>query len=101
MIVVNAGDNQFDQSGSFVMDENDVHEVVKAAPNAKVISVHMEPVNHWKLSREDLKKFAAEKGIEITSLFLTIEINISFNDEAPKHFMFEGFLYYDLQYLTC
>lgn len=64
VIVVNAGDNQFDQGGSLVMEENDVHEVVKAAPNAKVISVHMEAVNHWNLSREDLKKFAAEKGIE-------------------------------------
>lgn len=64
VIVVNAGDNQFDQGGSLVMNENDVHEVVKAAPDAKVISVHMEAVNHWNLSREELKKFAVEKGIE-------------------------------------
>lgn len=63
VIVVNAGDNQFNQGGSLVMNENDVHEVVKAASDAKVIAVHMEAVNHWNLSREDLKKFAVEKGI--------------------------------------
>jgi len=26
-------------------------------------SVHMEAVNHWTLSREDLKRFINEKGI--------------------------------------
>jgi L-ascorbate metabolism protein UlaG (beta-lactamase superfamily) len=63
VIVVNAGDNQFLQGGSLVMDKDDVYEVYKAAPNAKIISVHMEAVNHWMLSREELKSFANEKGI--------------------------------------
>lgn len=63
IIVVNAGDNQFNIGGSLVMGKDDVYEVYKAAPNSKIISTHMEAVNHWTLSREELKKFTDEKGI--------------------------------------
>ncbi|GGA22726.1 MBL fold metallo-hydrolase [Psychrobacillus lasiicapitis] len=63
VIVVNAGDNQFLEGGSLVMGKDDVYEVYKAAPDAKIISVHMEAVNHWTLSREELKSFSQEKGI--------------------------------------
>jgi hypothetical protein len=35
----------------------------KAAPNSKIIAVHMEAINHWALSREELKRFIKEKGI--------------------------------------
>jgi L-ascorbate metabolism protein UlaG (beta-lactamase superfamily) len=63
IIVVNAGDNQFFEGGSLVMGKDDVYEVYKAAPDAKIIAVHMEAVNHWALSREELKNFANEKGI--------------------------------------
>ncbi|MDF2067628.1 MBL fold metallo-hydrolase [Bacillus sp. Cr_A10] len=63
IVVVNAGDNQFLQGGSLVMGKDDVYEVVKAVPNAKIIAVHMEAVNHWTLSREELRYFIKEKGI--------------------------------------
>lgn len=63
IIVVNAGDNQFLQGGSLVMGKDDIYEVYKAAPNAKIISVHMEAVNHWTLSREELKHDIEEKGL--------------------------------------
>lgn len=63
IIVVNGGDNQFFQGGSLVMGKEDIYEAYKAAPNAKIISVHMEAVNHWTLSREELKSFIKEKGI--------------------------------------
>lgn len=46
LIVLNAGDKQFNQGGSLVMNENDVHEVVKAAPDAKVMPIHIEAMNH-------------------------------------------------------
>ncbi len=61
--MVNAGDNQFFEGGSLVMGKDDVFEVYKAAPKAKIIAVHMEAVNHWTLSREELKSFANKKGI--------------------------------------
>ncbi|MBT2653982.1 MBL fold metallo-hydrolase [Bacillus sp. ISL-18] len=63
IIVVNAGDNQFFQGGSLVMGKNDVYEVYKAAPDGKIICVHMEAVNHWGLTREELKSFITQKGI--------------------------------------
>jgi L-ascorbate metabolism protein UlaG (beta-lactamase superfamily) len=63
IIVVNAGDNQFFQGGSLVMGKDDVYKVCNAAPTAKIIAVHMEAVNHWALSREELKSFTNEKGI--------------------------------------
>jgi len=63
VIVVNAGDNQFYEGGSLVMGKDDVYEVYKAAPNAKIITVHMEAVNHWALSRDELKGFIQDKGI--------------------------------------
>jgi L-ascorbate metabolism protein UlaG (beta-lactamase superfamily) len=63
IIVVNAGDNQFLEGGSLVMGKDDVYEVHKAAPAAKIIASHMEAVNHWALSREELKIFISEKGI--------------------------------------
>ncbi|MBT2701054.1 MBL fold metallo-hydrolase [Bacillus sp. ISL-40] len=63
IIVVNGGDNQFLQGGSLVMGKEDIYEVYKTAPNANIISVHMEAVNHWTLSREALKSFINENGI--------------------------------------
>ncbi|MFC4322646.1 MBL fold metallo-hydrolase [Litchfieldia salsa] len=63
VIVVNAGANQFHEGGLLVMGKEDVYEVSKAAPDAKIICVHMEAVNHWTLSREELKGFASEQGI--------------------------------------
>lgn len=63
IIVVNAGDNQFLQGGSLVMGKEDVYEVYKASPNSKIIASHMEAVNHWTLSREELKSYINEKGI--------------------------------------
>ncbi|MHA6487641.1 MBL fold metallo-hydrolase [Bacillus vallismortis] len=63
IIVVNGGDNQFYEGGSLVMGKEDIYETYKAAPNAKIIVSHMEAVNHWGLSREELKSFIHEKGI--------------------------------------
>jgi len=77
IIVVNAGDNQLLQGGSLVMKEEDVYEVHKAAPDAKIIAVHMEAVNHWNLSRENLKKFAEEKG-------MSSNILVPFDGESYK-----------------
>lgn len=63
IIVVNAGDNQFLEGGSLVMGKEDVFAVHQAAPEAAIISVHMEAVNHWALSKEELRKSADEKGL--------------------------------------
>ncbi|MED3820174.1 MULTISPECIES: MBL fold metallo-hydrolase [Priestia] len=63
VIVVNGGDNQFLEGGSLVMGKEDIYEVHKVAPHATILSVHMEAVNHWALSREELKSFINEKDM--------------------------------------
>ncbi|MCY8105421.1 MBL fold metallo-hydrolase [Bacillus mojavensis] len=63
IIVVNGGANQFYEGGSLIMGKEDIYETYKAAPNAKIIVSHMEAVNHWGLSKEELKSFINEKGI--------------------------------------
>jgi L-ascorbate metabolism protein UlaG (beta-lactamase superfamily) len=68
IIVVNGGDNQFFGSGSLIMGKDDIYEVYKAAPNARIIVSHMEAVNHYTLSRADLKAFIKDKGIAASVL---------------------------------
>ncbi|WP_079476254.1 MBL fold metallo-hydrolase [Marinococcus halophilus] len=68
IIVVNAGDNQFAEGGSLVMGKEDVYELQQATPDAKIIAVHMEAVNHWTLSKEELKTFAEDRGVSANVL---------------------------------
>lgn len=63
VIVVNGGDNQFLEGGSLVMGKDDIYEVHQAAPQAAIVASHMEAVNHWTLSRKELKEFVHEKGM--------------------------------------
>lgn len=67
VILLSAGENQFVEpgpDGPLIMGKEGVYEVYKAAPEADIIVNHMEAVNHWGLSREELKNFINEKGIE-------------------------------------
>ena len=45
------------------MGKDDIYEVYRAAPNAKIVVSHMETINHWTLSREELRSFLNEKEI--------------------------------------
>jgi L-ascorbate metabolism protein UlaG (beta-lactamase superfamily) len=64
VIIVNGGDNQFLIGGSLIMGKEDIYQVSQSAPDAQIFVTHMEAVNHWTLSREELKTFAKEKNIE-------------------------------------
>lgn len=55
VILVNAGEAQFLQGGPIIMGVDDVVKVCQAAPQATVIAVHMEAVNHCVLSRDRLR----------------------------------------------
>lgn len=63
IVVVNGGDNQFPNGGSLVMGKEDIFEVYKAAPRAQIIVSHMEAVNHYTLSRADLKASIRDRGM--------------------------------------
>jgi L-ascorbate metabolism protein UlaG (beta-lactamase superfamily) len=55
IIIVNAGAAQFLEGGVITMDVDDVVEVCRAAPRARVIAVHMEAINHCVLTRNALR----------------------------------------------
>jgi len=55
IIIVNAGAAQFLEGGAITMDVDDVVEVCRAAPRARVIAVHMEAINHCVLTRSALR----------------------------------------------
>lgn len=55
VIVVNAGAARFVAGDPITMDVDDVRQVCEAAPDAVVIAVHMEAINHCGLTRADLR----------------------------------------------
>lgn len=62
-IVVNSGANIIGEH-YLLMVKEDVYKVHQFAPEATIIASHMEAVNHWTLSREELKGYAQEVGFE-------------------------------------
>ncbi len=68
VIVVNGGGNVL-MGEMLVMGKEDILKVHKSKPDAMIISVHMEAMNHWTLSREELRSFAEENGF-IRSLLI-------------------------------
>lgn len=63
IIILNAGGAQFVTGGRLIMNADDVYEVYKAAPQAKIIASHMEAVNHARVTRRALRQFTEEKGM--------------------------------------
>lgn len=50
--------------GSITMGTQDVYEVVEAMPEATIIASHIEAINHCVLSRNELRQFADERGMD-------------------------------------
>ncbi|AIQ45438.1 hypothetical protein R70723_05655 [Paenibacillus sp. FSL R7-0273] len=63
VVVVNAGGAQFVTGGLITMGEQDVVDVCRYAPDAAVIAVHMEAINHCLVTREMLRDRLAEEGL--------------------------------------
>ncbi|HEX3352260.1 MAG TPA: MBL fold metallo-hydrolase [Terriglobales bacterium] len=54
VVILNAGAAQFLEGGPITMTSDDVITVCQSAPDAKVVAVHMEAINHCLLTRSDL-----------------------------------------------
>jgi L-ascorbate metabolism protein UlaG (beta-lactamase superfamily) len=54
VVVVNAGGARFLEGDAIVMDADDVVAVARHAPEARVVVVHLEAINHCPLTRADL-----------------------------------------------
>ena len=63
VIVLNAGMATVIGLDPIIMGPNDVLAVHKAAPDATLVTSHMEAVNHCILSRADLRAFAEKEGL--------------------------------------
>ena len=63
IIVVNAGAAQFLEGDPITMTAEGVARVCRAAPEARVIAIHMEAINHCLLTRAELAEALAEQGL--------------------------------------
>ena len=63
VIVVNAGAAQFLTGDPITMTAEDVVRVCRVAPDAQVVAVHMEAINHCLLTRAELDERLREEGL--------------------------------------
>jgi L-ascorbate metabolism protein UlaG (beta-lactamase superfamily) len=63
VVIVNAGGARFLDSGPIVMTADDVVAVARHAPDAHVIAVHLEAINHCLETRADLHQRLHEEGL--------------------------------------
>jgi L-ascorbate metabolism protein UlaG (beta-lactamase superfamily) len=63
-IVVNTGEAQFVESDPITMTKEGVAAVCRAAPEATVVAVHMDSINHCLLSRTALRSYLTAEGPE-------------------------------------
>ena len=65
VIVLNAGYAQLSGfEGAIIMGKDDVLRAAQIAPNATIVAVHMDAINHMTLSREELSGFVRKEGIQ-------------------------------------
>lgn len=64
-IVVNAGAARFLEGDPITMTAADVISVCRAAPQAKVVAVHMEAINHCLLTRAQLAQETGNAGVRV------------------------------------
>ena len=65
VIVLNAGKAKMSgYEGSIIMGEEDVLRAAQAAKDAKIVTVHMDAINHMSLTREELRSYVQKHGIE-------------------------------------
>jgi L-ascorbate metabolism protein UlaG (beta-lactamase superfamily) len=62
-VAVNAGAAQFLKGDPITMTDQDVVQVCRAVPGARVIALHMEAINHCYLSRHDLRQTLHREGL--------------------------------------
>ncbi len=63
VVVVNAGAARFLEGDPIVMTADDVVAVARHAPDARVVAVHLEAINHCPLRRADLHQRLRDEGL--------------------------------------
>ena len=70
IIITHSSGARLGNSEPIVMDGSQTVEVCKFAPGSKVIAIHMESLDHFKISRADLRNLAEREGISAESLLI-------------------------------
>ena len=63
VIVLNTGEARLPDGSIILMGAEDVPAVHEAAPQARIIAVHMEALNHCVVTRDQVRRMALEHGI--------------------------------------
>jgi L-ascorbate metabolism protein UlaG (beta-lactamase superfamily) len=63
LVVVNAGEARFLEGEPIIMDAADVIETARAVPDATIVAVHLEALNHCVLSRASLRAAVDAAGV--------------------------------------
>ena len=65
-MVLNAGAAEFTgfEGDPIIMGKEDTLRVHRALPDADIVAVHMDAVNHMTLSREELAEFVQNEGVD-------------------------------------
>ncbi|TCP96015.1 L-ascorbate metabolism protein UlaG (beta-lactamase superfamily) [Cricetibacter osteomyelitidis] len=64
IVVMNTGYAKLqNMDGSIIMGLDDVGKMAQTAPNADIITVHMDAVNHATVSSNDMRRYVKEKGL--------------------------------------
>lgn len=64
IVVLNAGFAQIDGFGAIIMGKEDVLRTHQLLPQATIVASHMEAVNHCILSRQELREYVDQHGIQ-------------------------------------
>jgi L-ascorbate metabolism protein UlaG (beta-lactamase superfamily) len=63
IIVLNTGAAQFNLGAPITMTASDVEKVCRAAPQAKIVAVHLEAINHCRLKRQELANYVIKANL--------------------------------------
>lgn len=68
IIIMNTGgaamsDEKYKDAPEIIMGKEDTRKMAEKAPNAKVVAIHMDAINHMTVDRKDLSEYAREHGI--------------------------------------
>ena len=64
VVVLNTGDAHIDDYGPIIMGARDTLRTLQALPETTVVASHMEAINHCLLTRQELREYTQQSGIE-------------------------------------
>ncbi len=70
IIITHSGGAKLPEMGPIIMDDKQTLKVINAAPNANVVAIHMESLDHCPIRRNDLRQMAEKKGVNKLQLLI-------------------------------